>query len=242
MLTTGDQTNPPLSTITERNRKNAQHSTGPKSAAGKAVSRQNRLAHGLCAKSLLIAGESEADFAQLQQAISDAYHPVNAEERLLTGQLAQALWRYNRAQRVEAMLLLHGQAETGDLLAARGHKNPTFEELSQAQGDCRVVGLFLRDSSAREYERVQRYLTTAERSYQRAVKLLQHAQEKRRQLPRPAEPMPVPAAEPIKVATASATGQPTLGFESQNDSGALPSTPKPRPNPTAARSTLPGAS
>lgn len=237
MLTTGAETNPPASTIIERNRKNAQNSTGPKSIVGKAVSSQNRLAHGLCAKSLLIAGESEADFDQLRQTVTEAYQPVSAEERLLTGQLAQALWRYNRAQRIEAMFLLHGQAETGIYLAAQGHENPDFDQLSLPQGDCRVLGVFLRETDAREYDRIQRYLTTAERSYQRAVKLLEHAQEKRRHLPPPAEPAPVPAAAPVKVAAAAASG-----FESQNDCNAAPpATPKPRLNPTAARSTTPDA-
>ena len=37
----------------ERNRANAQHSTGPKTAAGKVVSRQNALKHGMYTKAAL---------------------------------------------------------------------------------------------------------------------------------------------------------------------------------------------
>lgn len=192
---------PPV--IAERNRKNAQRSTGPKSVAGKAASSQNRLAHGLCAKSLIVAGETEADFEELRQSIVAAYQPVNAKEILLTDQVAQALWRYNRAQRIESTHLFFGQTESQQILASRGLDRTTIDKVSQDKGDSLTIGLFFRDVSYQNFERIQRYLITAERSYQRAVKLLQHAQEKRRKLPQPVVPVaPEIAAEPLKVAVA----------------------------------------
>ena len=41
----------------ERNRRNAQHSTGPRTPEGRACSAQNATKHGLYAKSLVIRGE-----------------------------------------------------------------------------------------------------------------------------------------------------------------------------------------
>ena len=46
-----------------------------RTAEGKAASSQNRLAHGLCASSLLIRGESAENFEALRQTTIKAYQP-----------------------------------------------------------------------------------------------------------------------------------------------------------------------
>ena len=84
------------------NRRNAMKSTGPRTSEGKAASSQNRLAHGLCSSSLLIRGESPAEFDLLLAEVRAAYRPATPEEQMLTDQLAEAQWRLNRARRVEA--------------------------------------------------------------------------------------------------------------------------------------------
>lgn len=221
-------TQPPLPPLfAERNRKNAQKSTGPKSAAGKAAASQNRLAHGLCAKSLLIAGETEDDFEALRRAIVAAHQPANAEETLLTDQVAQTLWRYNRAQRIESTYLLFGQTESQRTLTAHGLDRPSIDKVTELQGDSLTTGLFMRESSYKNFERIQRYLTTAERSYHRALKLLQQAQERRRKLPQPAAPVSVqPEAEPRKPETlkAAAAG---ASVPLDHESGFVPQNNKP---------------
>lgn len=220
---------PPVpSRFTERNRRNARKSTGPNTAAGKAASSRNRLAHGLCSGSLLVAGETEADFEQLHQSLLAAYQPVNPEETLLTSQVAQALWRYNRAQRIESSFLLSGQSQSLQTLNAQGHGGSGLDDLTELEGDGLTIGLFMREVSYKHLERIQRYLTSAERTYHRAVKMLQHAQEKRRNLPQPAAPVvEEPAAPPLKAAAAAATfafpGE--SGFVPQN----VPSSVNPRP-------------
>ena len=60
---------------TAYNQRNARLSTGPRTAEGKAASSQNRLAHGLCASSLLFRGESAEDFEALRQTTIKAYQP-----------------------------------------------------------------------------------------------------------------------------------------------------------------------
>ena len=49
----------------EANRRNALRSSGPRTAAGKAVARDNALKHGFLSRHLIIEGESAEDFQQL---------------------------------------------------------------------------------------------------------------------------------------------------------------------------------
>jgi len=191
------------------NRENAKKSTGPRTAEGKAAYSRNRLAHGLCSNSLIIGGETVADFEALLASVRKAYNPVNDEEAMLTDQLTQALWRFNRAQRVETQVFQFSQLNR---LASSNYNNETeheFDELSAAQGDRMLTLAFYSDFDYKQIERITRYITTMERSYQRALKALQHAQEKRRNLPKPAEVAKV--LEPEKAIAAT-----SAGFEPQN--------------------------
>lgn len=89
----------------EANRRNAQRSTGPKSARGKANSRRNALKHGFLAKELLITGgegmESRAEFEQLLLKTRDYFQPVGTPEELLVDQIVAAYWRLRRLHQHE---------------------------------------------------------------------------------------------------------------------------------------------
>lgn len=196
------------------NQRNAQKSTGPRTAQGKAASSKNRLSHGLCSTALLIGDESPADFEALRAEFVTAYQPATPEERILTDQLIEAQWRLNRARTVEA--------KTQDFLLYE-----SFEALSaeSESGDFSTGQLhaasFLRQNNEAIYRNVQRYVAAIERSHQRALKNLQHAQEKRRTLP------PPPAITENKAKAAAATQPlPEIGFESQN----APVTPRNTPD------------
>ena len=52
-------------TKAESNRNNALKSTGPKSPAGKAISAQNRLSHGVLSSHLILPNESRDEFDAL---------------------------------------------------------------------------------------------------------------------------------------------------------------------------------
>ena len=206
------------------NRQNAQKSTGPKTAKGKAASSKNRLAHGLCSESLLVGGETAADFDALLATVRKAYNPVNDEEAMLSDQLTQALWRFNRAQRVETQIF---QVTQGNRLISSNFNNDAdvaFKDMTQFQGDNMLTLAFVSDFDYKLIERINRYITTMERSYQRALKALQHAQEKRRNLPQPVVEK-VAVVEPVQPEKAAAATSPLLypfdqpaefGFESQN--------------------------
>ena len=226
----GLDTVPPFlaeSARTLANRRNAQKSTGPKTEAGKAASSQNRLAHGLCSEELLIGGETTADFEALLDSVRMAYNPVNHEEAMLTDQLVQALWRFNRAQRVETTMLQSTQMLRLVASNARGNTDVEFADMDPIDGDNMLTLAFATDLDYKHIERITRYMTTMERSYQRALKALQHAQEKRRNLPQPAVEIaqvaePAPPAPPEKAAAATSPIQYPFdehaenGFEPQN--------------------------
>ena len=172
----------------ETNRENAQKSTGPKSPAGKATSSKNRLSHGLCSQDLLVGNETADDFDLFLASIRKAYQPATEEEKILTDQVAQSLWRYNRALRVESEVI----AETMTNEYNRPKPTPSMMiEFALAE---RILPV----------ERVNRYVVSFERSYLRAVKLLQLTQKTRRALPvPPAPPIVDPIPEPLKYAVAS---------------------------------------
>ncbi len=202
------------------NRQNAKKSTGPKTEKGKAASSKNRLAHGLCSESLIVGGETEAAFAALQASVKKAYNPVNDEEVMLTDQLTQALWRLNRAQRVETQIFQLTQANRLQSSNYNNDADLLFKDMTQFQGDNMLTLAFISDFDYKQIERVNRYITTMERSYHRALKALQHAQEKRRNLPKPTE-----VAETVQPEKAAAATSPIshpfdspaeTGFESQN--------------------------
>lgn len=88
------------------NRANAQKSTGPKTAAGRAVSKMNALKHGILSQQVLVHGmnlkESRQELAQLHQQFRDELKPVGPVEEMLVDQIVTARWRWRRALTAES--------------------------------------------------------------------------------------------------------------------------------------------
>jgi hypothetical protein len=74
-------------------RANAQKSTGPRSAAGKAVSRFNALKHGICAVHQIMFDENPEELAELAAEYNELYSPADAKERFLVDTLVASEWR-----------------------------------------------------------------------------------------------------------------------------------------------------
>ena len=89
----------------EANRRNALASTGPRTDAGKAISRRNAITHGLTADQLLLDGEDPAVFEMLRDDIFDEYAPATAYEAELTHRIATLCWRLRRIDVFEAAIL-----------------------------------------------------------------------------------------------------------------------------------------
>ena len=90
------------------NRRNAAKSTGPKTAAGKAVVSHNALRHGLTAEQLVLFNETGGDLAAFHGELRVAYQPVDAVEEELVERIVVCAWRLRRAARAEAALVTRG--------------------------------------------------------------------------------------------------------------------------------------
>jgi hypothetical protein len=84
---------------------NAQHSTGPRTDAGKAVSSANSLKHGLTAKSVLLPGEDEAAYRKMCARMFSSFNPGNEPEQQLVQLLCDTQWRLQRCGRIESAIL-----------------------------------------------------------------------------------------------------------------------------------------
>lgn len=87
------------------NMANAQKSTGPKTAAGKARSRRNALKHGiLSAETLITDGESKEDtatFEALREELKADLDPQGLLQEILVDRLVALIWRWRRVLRYE---------------------------------------------------------------------------------------------------------------------------------------------
>jgi len=87
---------------TEANRTNAQRSTGPRTAEGKARVAQNAITHGLLSEKALLPDEDPEALEALAEAVRAAWKPEGAQEDLLVDWMIQTLWRLRRLGHVEA--------------------------------------------------------------------------------------------------------------------------------------------
>jgi hypothetical protein len=89
----------------EINRANAQHSTGPKTEAGKRRSSQNALRHGFTGQLVVMHDEDFEIYQTHLQSFHDEYQPQGATEESLVQDLADVSWRLNRVAVLESNLL-----------------------------------------------------------------------------------------------------------------------------------------
>ena len=78
------------------NRANAMRSTGPKTAAGKALSRMNAHKHGLTAETIIIGDEDPRAFDSCGQSLRRNGNPRPGIESELVERMAVHMWRMRR--------------------------------------------------------------------------------------------------------------------------------------------------
>ena len=137
------------------NRANAQKSTGPRSAEGKAASRFNALKHGLDAQSIILPGEDPAEYDALVSEYDRSMHPDTPTERFHVDTMIRADWQKRRLQLVEAELYRTVLAE-----------NP---------GASLAASLLSTSPAAKLLARVQRQIAAFERTWYRANTELRRA-------------------------------------------------------------------
>jgi hypothetical protein len=83
------------------NRANAKHSTGPKTAEGKAISRLNAITHGMRTEMVLLPGEDAVEFEQEKRGFMEDWKPQSQTQAALVDRLHATNWRLKRCVRIE---------------------------------------------------------------------------------------------------------------------------------------------
>jgi len=105
------------------NRRNAQKSTGPRTAGGKAKVAKNAVKHGLFARQNVVIPENQADFDVLREDMLAELAPEGVMESLLAARIVGLTWRLQRAERMQNELID---------VKIRREINDTFPELSES--------------------------------------------------------------------------------------------------------------
>jgi len=92
------------------NRANSQHSTGPRTEAGKQRSSLNALRHGLTAASAVLPSEDPAAFEAHRRQFFHEHQPATPTESQLVQELVDTSWRLNRIPLLEADILARAAA------------------------------------------------------------------------------------------------------------------------------------
>jgi hypothetical protein len=102
-------------TRAEINRENSKHSTGPRTAQGKATSSQNSFQHGLHSKLLVARDEDPAALDALKADLRAEHLPANTTEEILVNEMAEQFWRIRRFRERETRIMLVEPAENATL-------------------------------------------------------------------------------------------------------------------------------
>jgi hypothetical protein len=85
----------------EANRKNAQHSTGPTTPAGKEAIRFNALTYGLRTRASILPDENAADYSQLWDELEADWQPQTRTERCYLETMVTSQWLLRRVAESE---------------------------------------------------------------------------------------------------------------------------------------------
>ena len=146
----------------EANRRNAEKSTGPKTAIGQSNSSRNNLRHGLTGHiSLLPTEDREAHDAFCNELI-DSFTPETPMESQLAQSIAEDSWRLNRARAIENNMFALGH----------GHQH---REAQIALADAETF-----QTQAAAFNLLSIYEQRINRNLQRNMKLLRELQTERK--------------------------------------------------------------
>jgi hypothetical protein len=153
------------------NKANAQLSTGPKSAEGKATSSRNSFKHGLYSKELCIPGEDPAALDALKADLRSEHQPATETEAILVNEMAEQYWRLLRGRIFETNLYAKGEFVIAHVNAAqrlmasaeRGfHKAlKTLRELQKARGFVPQIQKLEQPAAAKTLEPVKEKVQAA---------------------------------------------------------------------------------
>jgi hypothetical protein len=141
------------------NRLNAQKSTGPRTAEGKARSSRNAITHGVFCEDLLLESEDLMALETLREDVAHQMQPRNAVEAELVEQYLSAAWRLKRLRRAE-LYAYNDQAQAiKDRLQEWDEKHPETkpDSTQHEQPGSGWVMLELLESEDHTLEKLARY-------------------------------------------------------------------------------------
>jgi hypothetical protein len=176
----------------EANRRNAQKSTGPRTAEGKALAARNATRHGLLSTEALLPDDDLAIFEAFAGALRAELAPGGELEGLMVDRVVACAWRLRRAGTVEAgAFIRNGRKDLAAMLEDDGVVASRPADLAAAY----VRG---RDTLAL----LSRYEAGLERSMFKALHELQRLQAARN-----GEAVPLPVAVDVDLAVSGASAE-----------------------------------
>ena len=178
----------------EANRRNAEKSTGPKTAAGRQSVSQNALTHGLTSQTVVLPDEEPSAFAEVSRRFHAHHRPLGPQEELLVERIAELNWWLGRVGRIESGILSWQYHE--ELLARLKRGDSSYDYIRELQGnmsnpealevaelrfvkDMVSIGAqaFMLDATGADtLGKLTRYETSLENSLFKALKQLQELQ------------------------------------------------------------------
>ncbi len=152
------------------NRANAEHSTGPRTDAGKQRSSLNALRHGLTGHVIVLPTEDHAAYDIHSKRFFDDLQTQGALEEQLVQSLADTSWRLNRVAALETNLLTLGMTEQS---AAINTAEPEVHAALATAASLREQARALSNLSMHEHR--------LSRQFERALHQLREFQSERRE-------------------------------------------------------------
>ncbi|MBN2314488.1 MAG: hypothetical protein JXM79_11200 [Sedimentisphaerales bacterium] len=173
------------------NRRNAQQSTGPRTAEGKALSAKNATKHGLFARYDVVISEDQGDYDALRESLLKELAPEGTMENLLAERIVSLTWRIKRAARMQnEMIDVKIRREINDSRPELSESLITGKPCDKSKYsdkcyDDQVLGyIAMRDfAGSRALERLSMYERRFEASLFRTMGELKKLQHARKQEP-----------------------------------------------------------
>ncbi len=171
-------------------RLNAVHSTGPRTAEGKAISAKNAMRHGFAsADPVIVDIEDKAAWEAHLAAYMDTFKPVDQPEADNVRRAALAMWKHDRLSQIEAALFQ---------LEFEYHTALTDAVLNPEMGKIERMAVAFKESAGdRVFDLCRRYVQSVSRQHETAIRTFYLLQSKRPERGLAAALPPASAQEPL---------------------------------------------
>jgi hypothetical protein len=210
--------NPISDARAEANRANAQHSTGPRTAAGRAKVSLNAVKTGLTGCTVVLPSEDAELYRTHIAGYEKELQPVGIQECHLVQSLADLRWRLNRIPGLEIAIYSYGRAEFADMFADSPEPERAF-----------LIELHISNAYEKQLRNLHLHENRLSRRREKELAELRALQQERKAKEAREKEEAAKATKPQPTAPAkTATAGPQNGFEFSNPPAtpASPTTPE----------------